>query len=193
METDKQIDLQNQYYEKFGINKEVRNERLQILIDDLKSILEENGYKITASVEEIDSRTVVVQGRVKSFERYKEKINRLDYDFSDVFDGWGLEVIIDGADDESVLEDLIKDSYKKTPVPDDLTRSDGSQQSMATISGPQTSIASHPDFRAVTIFKKSEFGIVSIRLVQKDIHKRTQDPNDPLHHDNYRNRQSIMI
>jgi hypothetical protein len=57
------------------------------------------------------------------------------------------------------------------------------------VSGPQTSSASHGEFRALTIFRKSQYGIVSVRVIQKDIYERTQDPNDELYHAKYVERQ----
>ncbi len=188
MEKSKSID--EQYQEKFGINEKLRNERLQEMLAELQDLLIDGGFQVVSTPDQISEKEVCVNGRVKSLDRLKEKLGRLGYAFDDNYDGWGMEVVVDGQEDEEKIVGLIEEEFEDEPTGSDLTRSNGSRMPKTIISGPQTSEESHPEYRAVTIFKKGPYGITSTRVIRKDIYLRTQDPEDPLYHGKYKERQA---
>jgi malonyl CoA-acyl carrier protein transacylase len=65
--------IEQLYQEKFGINEKVREERLQELLSSLDQAVETQDLEIATDLAEVTEGKVLINGRVKSLERLKEK------------------------------------------------------------------------------------------------------------------------
>lgn len=182
MEEVKSID--ELYETKFGINEQIRNERLQEMMNALESVIESEGLQVVVSRGELTEGKVLIHGRVKTLERLKAKMARIGYKFDDNYDGWGLEVVVYDSNDEARVIEAIQDNFEEIPDSSDLTRSDGSRLPMTLVGNSQSG------YQATIILKKGPYGITSVRVINKNVYDRTQDIGDPLHHDKYVERQA---
>lgn len=182
--------IEELYQEQYGINEEVRLKRLEELTNELSSVLENEEFSVVTSPDALTKQKALINARVKSIERIQEKMDRFGMEFDDVYDVWGLEIVAYDTEDCSDLVDIVYEKYLDNPSEEDLTRADGSRLPTLIFSGKESSPAADEGFRAFTISRQSQYGIVSVRVIEKEIWDRTQDPNDPLHHDNYRLRQN---